>query len=335
MVDWHRFLLTQSADFDDNGFMLFKRAPSHPIFSVYDPFVTELFQFSLFFVTGRDATKFLQGQMTADIQRVSAQQATMTAFCSAKGRIISTALLWHAKGGYACMVPKDQLEHLKAHLQKYILFSKVSLTDAEQTHILALSAQCDNDMSQSWPRSAYGTQHTADASVIAIPGKHPHWLYVSDKTPQLIETWQAAAKQAQPIGCQEYAAINIFNAQVNVNAALREQLLPQMIGLEHLEGLSLKKGCFVGQEVIARTSNLGKLKRHLYYAECKTKAHIAVGEAVVNAAGQGRGLVVASAPLGDVQCCLLVMSILAETESISIHTQAAVEIRRYQPSLVE
>ena len=214
-------------------------------------------------VRGVDAAKFLQGQVTCNLNYLNDNQSSLGARCTPKGRMLSSFRIVPVEDGYLLAMAHELVESQQADLQKYAVFSKSRLSDESTDWVRFGLAGGDAAL------GALGLQLGMASDSITRTGK---WLAVrlSDGRAEL---W-APAEDAQQLQAQLAARLtqaplnDWLLAQVRagvgqVFGATREQFIPQMINLQALGGVSFKKGCYTGQEIVARMQYLGKLKRRL------------------------------------------------------------------------
>ncbi len=215
-------------------------------------------------VRGSDAGKFLQGQLTCNINYLSLEHASLGARCMVKGRMQSSFRILPEGNGYLLAMASELLEAQLADLKKYAVFSKATLTDE----------------SAAWAR--FGLQHgEAALQALGLPVPDEAGTTVRDAgliaiavSPGRVELWvpaeQADAVRATLAATLEEASLNLWLlGQVRagigqVMGPTRELFIPQMINLQAVDGVSFKKGCYTGQEIVARMQYLGKLKRRQY-----------------------------------------------------------------------
>jgi folate-binding protein YgfZ len=217
-------------------------------------------------VTGADCGKFLQGQLTCDINELQDYQAGVAAFCNAKGRVISTLLVVKTGQEYQLILPVGLLDKVLKKLQIYILRALVRLTDQSQTWRLygleGLAPQ-DQDINLQIDSSKSSTD---EILVIRHPAYFSHFLCIA-KNPQFIE--QLLQQHRYKIGSlEEWRFHELSSGFPWFEAGGSEQYIPQMLNIDQLGGISFNKGCYTGQEIIARTHYLGRAKRHLFLADC-------------------------------------------------------------------
>ena len=215
-------------------------------------------------VRGADASKFLQGQLTCNLNYLSDTQASLGARCTQKGRMQSSFRILLEGDGVLMAMASELLEPQLADLKKYAVFSKSKLTDE----------------SAAWVR--FGLEH-GDAALNALGFDLPavtdsvarqDGLVAIRVSPDRAELWvaayQAAAVKQQLVATLAEGELNqwllgqIRAGIGQVMAGTRELFIPQMLNLQAIGGVSFKKGCYTGQEIVARMQYLGKLKRRLY-----------------------------------------------------------------------
>ncbi|MCP6698480.1 CAF17-like 4Fe-4S cluster assembly/insertion protein YgfZ [Pseudomonas donghuensis] len=215
-------------------------------------------------VRGSDAGKFLQGQLTCNISYLNDHTASLGARCMVKGRMQSSFRILAEGDGYLLAMTRELLEPQLADLKKYAVFSKAKLTDD----------------SAAWVR--FGL-HDGEAALQALGLEVPtqtdavsrhNGLIAIEVSAARVELW-VPAEQAEAVQAQ--LAAKLANADLNdwllgqiragigqVMPQTRELFIPQMINLQAVGGVSFKKGCYTGQEIVARMQYLGKLKRRQY-----------------------------------------------------------------------
>mgnify|MGYP006163063687 CR=1 FL=1 len=214
-------------------------------------------------VRGPDANKFLQGQVTCNLNYLSDSYSSLGARCTPKGRMQSSFRILSVSDGYLLAMASDLLDAQLTDLKKYAVFSKSKLTDESQDW-LRIGLNGADDILRS-----LGLELAATADSVARRDDLLA-LRLSDGRAELwIPAGQATAVQAQVASQLPEAPLNDWLlAQVRagigqVVGSTRELFIPQMINLQAVGGVSFKKGCYTGQEIVARMQYLGKLKRRL------------------------------------------------------------------------
>ena len=215
-------------------------------------------------VRGPDASKFLQGQLTCNLNYLSADSASLGARCTPKGRMLSSFRIIQQGDGYLLAMASELLDSQLTDLQKYAAFSKSKLSD-ESAQWLRIGLQGGDavlaSLGLSLPATADSVAHANDMLAVRLSdGRSELWAPIA-QAEAVLATLTAHLREA-PLNDWLLAQVRAGIGQVF--GATREQLIPQMINLQALGGVSFKKGCYTGQEIVARMQYLGKLKRRLY-----------------------------------------------------------------------
>jgi folate-binding protein YgfZ len=221
--------------------------------------------FGVLRVAGPDAVNFLQGQFTQDITLLADGRTLLAALCTPQGRVIALPRLHQTDAAIYALLPADLLARVATHLRKYVLRAKVEILQAADLHVGAiitddaagtqtLSAFDEAAMTQS-PVPLSGStevvtfQYAAGREVIAAPAAA--WRSISG----------LSLGHPSPRAHADWLAADIATGLTLVSAATSEQFIPQMLNVDLLDGVSFTKGCYTGQEIVARTHHLGRVKR--------------------------------------------------------------------------
>ena len=216
-------------------------------------------------VQGPDAAKFLQGQLTCNLDYVDAQHGTLGARCTPKGRMLSSFRLIAHGDGYLLAMARELIEPQLADLKKYAVFFKVQLSDvSEQWVRYGLCAGSDDlplPAEQMPPAEAGSLCSAGTVLTLRIEGGRIE-LWAPREQDETLHAQLQNSLAAQPLSAWLLAQVRAGVGQVF--GATRELFIPQMINLQALGGVSFRKGCYAGQEIVARMQYLGKLKRRMY-----------------------------------------------------------------------
>ncbi|MCW5604073.1 MAG: folate-binding protein YgfZ [Burkholderiales bacterium] len=267
-------------------------------------------QYALLRFSGTDAQSFLHGQLTCDVQALKAGRSSYGGYCTPKGRLLATFLLWADDSGYTMLLPATLVEAIRKRLSMYILRAKVraEIVDDAVVGISGADAATDiENLGGLRPASLQAVEATANACTIALP--HDRYLVI-------LPCPQAGGIAAAAPGaweCLDIAAGIPFIVQ-----ATQEEFVPQMVNLDLIGALSYAKGCYPGQEIVARTHYLGKLKQRMF--RVKLAAPAAAGDKLYCAAlgDQAAGMIVTAAPAGNGHEALAVLQ-TAQARSSSYH----------------
>lgn len=215
-------------------------------------------------VRGVDASKFLQGQLTCNMDYLSDAKATLGARCTQKGRMQSSFRILLQGDGCLLAMASELIEAQLADLKKYAVFSKSKLTDESAAWARFGLQDGDGALVSLGLELAHDTDAVTRANdLIAIrvsPNRTELWVPVA----QAADVQSRLAAQLAEGSLNDWLLGQIRAGIGQVFAQTREEFIPQMINLQAVGGVSFKKGCYTGQEIVARMQYLGKLKRRLY-----------------------------------------------------------------------
>ena len=228
--------------------------------------IAPLAHLALIEFSGEDAKSFLHNQLTSDVNHLEPTAAQHSAWCTAKGRMLASLLLYRSGGAYRALLCADLLAATHKRLQMFVLRSKVVISDASEHYaLIGLSgpqaAQALANAGLPTPATPLEVATFADGEVIRLDDQR-YLLIVASAT--ATTRWTQLAASARPVGTPVWQWLDIEAGIPLIGAATKEAFVPQMTHLDKIGGVSFHKGCYPGQEVIARTQYLGKVKRHLY-----------------------------------------------------------------------
>ncbi len=251
---------------------------------------------------GEEAAKFLQGQLTNDTRLIASDHAQLTAWCSPKGRMTAIFLAFQRDADLYLQLPAERLEPVLKRLRLYVLRSKVELADASAELVrVGLAGDCvAAALGDAVPAKPLAVARSGGLTVIRLPGDGPR-IEVLGPVDEMPPLWQRAEAAGAAVADADWWALQDIRAGVpTVYDATVEAFVPQMANLQLVDGVSFTKGCYTGQEVVARMQYLGKLKRRMRYAHVATPAR--PGDdlwAPGSESGQGAGKVVDARPAPD------------------------------------
>ena len=317
MHQWRDFLTAGTASIDAQGRVQFPE-PATPT----DGRLFDLSHLGLIAARGADAASFLQGQLTNDIRELSASHTQLSAHCSQKGRILTLFRALRLGETIYLQTPMERVTESIQRLSRFILRAKVTLNDASDELIrIGLAGETAPALLAAQglpvPERDNGLVQSDDVAVIRIPGPTPRFELIGPFEP-LRRLWEALAPQATPANAADWTRLDIQSGLPNVYDRTVETFVPQMLNLQLIDGVSFNKGCYTGQEVVARMQFLGKLKRRMYLAEVERDVPPEPGEelsAASSASQQTEGWVVDACPIGDRRHALLVVTESAAVDS--------------------
>lgn len=256
---------------------------------------------------GPDSAKLLQGQTTVDMKLVTPEQACYGAVCTPKGRILANFyVLQYSDNHYLLMLKKDLVEALLMHLKKYAVFFKTQLSDQSENFHVVSTLNLKNDVQ-------IQTQYDLAIPVTDVgAGKRLTMNHTYLQSELLIQP--VAELLPEPQHGNAHALLTLLSAQPLLNASHKEEILPQWINMQRNGGISFTKGCYTGQEIVARMKYRGKSKKHLALFSLSQTAPI--GEPVIGENGNAIGEVFDCASFND---CHIAQVLLNVDQSEAAH----------------
>jgi folate-binding protein YgfZ len=214
-----------------------------------------LTRYGLLAVTGADARAFLHAQLTVDVENLAPGQALLAGWCSAKGRLLASFLVVPSPEGFLLQVARDLAAPVAKRLSMFILRSKVKLADE----------------SDAW--NQYGTWD-ADAPAAVT------WRGDAVDVPAGPRRFVTIAKEALQAGASEaeWTLQEIRAGRPLISAATQDLFVPQMVNFEALGAVDFRKGCYPGQEIVARAQYRGQVKRRMVHATAPAGVALAPGQ---------------------------------------------------------
>ena len=316
---WKAFLIDQGAEFEDATLISFGNANRERRIAPQGAVLSNLSDRGLLEVSGDDAVTFLQNQLTNDITKIDDKVHQLTAWCNPKGRVIANFRAFKRDDKIFLILSKDLVETIITKLSRYIMMSKVTITDAtdNMVHFGYAGEHAERDLGKILDKVPSGPRETlniGNLTILRLPGNTPRFEVFGDIT-EAKDLWSKCNVRAAPVSSQAWDFMNIRAGRPVVTLDSSEVWIPQMLNMTFIDGVDFKKGCYPGQEVVARLKYLGKSKRRMFLAEIQTDKVPACNASIVNAAGTEIGKVLnAVINPDDLVECLAVLKI-ADTES--------------------
>jgi tRNA-modifying protein YgfZ len=330
--DWLAFLAARGANVADGIVRDFGNAPRERAAAAAGSVVADLSHYGLLAATGGDARAFLHGQLSCDVESLAEDAAVYGAYCTAKGRMLANFLLWSEAGTFFMLLPRALAPGIRKRLQMFILRSKVTLDDrSDALAVLGVAGPAASaalaTLVKAVPTDPLQVARGRDATAIAVHGSR---FAVVTPVAHAPAVWERLAGLT-PVGTPCWEWLEIANGLPWITAATQDQFVPQMANLELIGGINFRKGCYPGQEIIARTQYLGKPKRRLFLAHVDAATNPAPGEplAADGAGDQSAGTVVnaAPAPEGGFDLLAVVLTANADTGTVRLGSAAGPALR--------
>lgn len=258
---WKNFLFAENASFENCNQIVFQAVEPKNQGRIY-----AIAHLAVLTVSGKDAATFLQGQITCNVNDLTETLSSIGAFCNAKGRVITTLLLVKDKDTFLLILPEALLETVKKKLQMYILRSDVKLTDNRDDLCLIGLYRAESQLLSS--EILFAADRLENGAItVALP--HQRGLIIAEPQ-QAMTLWLkwTVASGFKPDSSDHWRYLDIISGLPWLTAETSEEFIPQMLNLDKLGGISFNKGCYTGQEIVARTHYLGQAKREMRLAEC-------------------------------------------------------------------
>lgn len=323
--EWRKFLKDAGAEFDGNRISTFGNIVAEHKIAQTGNIITDLSYRGLIAVYGDDAQEFMQNQFCNDVRQANLEHSQLNAYCSAKGRTQALFRLTRRQASYYLSLPHDILESTMKRLRMFVLRSKLTLEDATDSFVRIGFAgpQADKLLAEAVgniPQEVDSCVQTEILTIVRVGGSDPRfeiWGELED----IQKLWTELDVHAAPVASSIWEWLDIHAGIPTVVSATVDAFIPQMLNLEVLDGVSFQKGCYPGQEVVARMRYLGKLKRRMYLAHVDTDQAPQAGDELLSddaESGQGAGKIVNVHAGADGGYDLLAVIIISVAESNKI-----------------
>ena len=264
MNTWLSFLSSENAQLKDSAVISFGEQPKDYNSLRSQATMVPLSDRGAVKITGVDTDKLLQGQLTCDIKQLELEGALPGALCDTKGRMISNFIaIRTAPETVLLIMPRSLVEDTLATLKKYAIFYKVTVTDISDDYVFV---------------GITGDLPAGSKIIGASIAEQQHLLLIAADRAENI--WKSLTATHKPAGEPFWNLINISNGIGEVRPQTREEFIPQMLNLQHLGAVNFRKGCYTGQEIVARMQYLGKLKRRMYRLRIKAERLLEPGTSI-------------------------------------------------------
>ena len=326
MIDsWKTLLQSQGATIEGSTVLQYGDPAAERAAGATGTIVADLSQLGVIAFRGDDTATFLQGQLTNDVRSLHADSVQWNGYCSPKGRLLGNFLMWRQGEDYCLQLSGDILPGVLKRLSMFILRARVQGRDAsdETVRLVVAGPQAETAVRAAMgavPDAAMRSAASETGQVIRV-GADKFVLSVAPERAAAV--WQALRQSATPVGAPVWDWLRLNAGIPMIVAATQEQFVPQMVNLEAIGGVSFQKGCYPGQEIVARSQYLGKLKRRMFLAHVDAEA--APGDSLYSAdiEGQATGTVVNAAPAPTGGFDVLAVAQVESAATQTLHLKAA------------
>jgi len=302
--------------------------------------VAPLADLGLVSVSGDEGARFLHAQITNDVEHLEPGEARWGGYCSVKGRLQATFRYWRDPAAIHLVVARPMAQALARRLSMFVLRTKARVLDTSDAQVVfGLLGQASADAAAAAlgvaVPGADGTVSAAGANLVGLPplpgpDSRPRWLLVVPAQ-TAATAWSVLAVAATPMSSAAWRRTEVLVGIPRIVAGTFEQFVPQMINFESVDGVNFRKGCYPGQEVVARSQYLGKLKRRMYAGHGRGPLPAPGADVLPAEGGDACGRVVLAAPDGADGFDLLFESQVATVQAGPVQTGGVPIERRALP----
>lgn len=244
--------------------------------------VFDLQHLALIAVHGPESQTFLQGQLSNDVREVTPTRAQASAWCSPKGRVLSCFLVFRHAGELMLQLPESLLDAIIKRMRMYVLRAKVNLEDrsAGIMRMGVIGTDAEARLVEHFgpaPVELNDVRSADGVTVIRIRGRRPRFEILGPRE-HVSAFWNACRPLANAAGALAWDLLDVEAGVASIGPETSDLFVPQMLNLDRTGGLSFTKGCYVGQEIVARTQHLGRIKRRMYRAQWSGATPLSAGD---------------------------------------------------------
>jgi len=343
--NWKAFLADAGAEFIANDTLHYGNPVREREVALSGTVFSDLSFLGVIAAHGADSESFLQSQLSNDLSAVTDNSHQLSAYCNPKGRIIGLSRIFRSGDDYYLRLPSDTLESVLQRLRMYVLRAAVTLEDASNNFIcIGVSGETAAaelaEVAGRVPEQANQAHHTGDLTVLSVPGIHPRFEVYAGSLETAKKLWDALNVRAAPVGTAAWRLLEILAGIPSIYATTADLFVPQMANLQLVDGVSFKKGCYPGQEIVARMQYLGTLKRRMYLGRIETDSVPLPGDALFKSTDKaqaiGRIVDAQSHPDGGVAALAVLQISAAEADDVHLAaTEGAAFVQQPLPYAFE
>lgn len=300
--EWKSFLTDRGAAFDADGSAAFANASAEVGAAARANVVCALTHLSILHAHGPDALAFLNGQFTNDLRQVDDSHSQLSAYCTPKGRMLAIFRIYKRGEGYDLILPSTLAGNTLKRLRMFIMRSKVAIEHVDEQRVAVGYSgpgitQLLSPLLGDIPGAADQCTEHDDHNLLRLPGPHPRYLLVAPPAKQQ-ELWRKLTPTVISTGRAAWSWFDIIAGLPSIWPATVEEFVPQSTNLELVGGVSFKKGCYPGQEIVARMHYLGKPKQRMYRLHLPQGHSVSRGDKIygTDLRDQAAGMVVDAQP---------------------------------------
>lgn len=274
-TDWKAFLLAAGAEFEAERLIHFGNPVQEQQVVPNGLVFTDLGFLGVIAAHGADAASFLQSQFSNDVSLVTDTSCQLTSYNTPKGRMLGLMRVFRQGDTWYLRLPQDTVETVLQRLRMFVMRADVMLEDVSDSFVrIGVSGEQAVEELQSAvgtvPAGVGAVTHTTDVTLLRVPGVRPRFEAYIRSLDAARHFWDSLNVRGAPVGESVWRRLDIMAGIPNIYAATSELFVAQMANLQLVDGLSFKKGCYPGQEIVARMQYLGTLKRRMYLGRIAT-----------------------------------------------------------------
>lgn len=329
--EWREFLTNNGAELANGRVVTFGNPEREKRVTTTGNVLCDLSHLGLVSAHGEDAAAFLQGQFSNDVMQVSPVRSQLNSYCSPKGRMLANFRVFLRGDTYFMCMPREMVEPLLQRLGMFVLRSKVTLEDADDALVRVgysgpEAAAELGEAAGKVPAEVDEVVESKGLTILRLRGPHPRFEIYGELEP-MMRLWERLNVRSAPVGAANWALLDILAGVPTVYAPNADAFVPQMTNMQLIGGVSFKKGCYPGQEVVARMQYLGKLKRRMYRLHLDDDMPPPPGTEIFDAAGTsgesvGRIVDAQPHPDGGVEALAVIQVDSAATGDLHLGTLA-------------
>jgi folate-binding protein YgfZ len=328
-AEWKSFLATAGGSFDSSGAVVFGAPRAEIQAAARGDVVCALPHLSVMRAQGADALTFLNSQLTNDLRLVDHARSQLSAYCTAKGRMLALFRIFKRAEAYCLVMPAALQDGTLKRLRMFVMRSRVALESMDNEFACigcsgpAIGSVLER-LAGRLPGDVDGVQTTSDVSIVRLAGPQPRFLVMAPIA-GAIGLWSQLKASAMPVGSGAWAWLDIMAGTPTVLPATVEEFVPQHANLELIGGVDFKKGCYPGQEIVARMQYLGKPKQRMQRLHLAADVPLTAGDKIYapDFPGQSAGIVVDAQPSPNGGTDLLAVVQLTSVASGELHLHRA------------
>lgn len=319
---WLTFLQTQGAVVEDGQVRHFGHPADERIAAAEGTALIELSPLSLIRARGAEALAFLGGQLSNDVRWVDETHSPLAAWCNPRGRVIALLRAFHRGADYYLLLPATLQATVLGRLRTFVLRAKVVLDSADEELVAfgVAGPRAEALLRETAGVSPAGADAciTRNGTTVVRVSTTPARFLVAAPVAVAGALWQRLRASARPVAADRWTWLDITAGVPQIYPETSEAFVPQMLNLELLGGVDFKKGCYPGQEIVARLHYRGGLKQRMYRLHADSAALPGTPVYAPESPGQAAGTVVdaAVAPAGgfDLLAVLPIAAAAAQEE---------------------